>query len=175
MANGLSIAVKIKNALKIKGGVERISAVVKEEFSGFNSEKAKSFIDIISEYPPITRGNMPPPPYWSRGRGRVVNKAGMISVPSEHLTESWQIQEFVAPFRSRTTISNPASYAALVVGDDDHKDSQGYSQTWFHAENGWLTINEVLNAVGLRTGPRNEPAARALKDRIVAKITNVFK
>jgi hypothetical protein len=170
----INIGIRIKDAFGIRGSTEKIQNVVETEFSGYNTEKSRAFINMISEYPPLTRGNFAPPPYWRRGVGRVVNSSGMIDRPSEHLTESWRIDEQVAPWANKTVIGNPASYAALVVGDEDHMDAQGNMQTEYHQVNGWKTINEVLAAVGLRTG-QNPSAAKELLGRVVDKITRIFK
>lgn len=89
-------------------------------------------VDEVTEHvPPLTAGNMPPAPYWERGRG-IIRADGTVGRQSERASEG-----FYVDIRGKeAVVSNIASYAALVYGP---------FQTATHRGTGWKNIEVILN------------------------------
>ena len=82
----------------------------------------------LRNYPPSTAANLPPTPYYIRGRG--TQYASRNAGDSERLGTQWTIQR-----RGYSThIGNRASYAKWVHGDE---------QASWMANIGWRKLKEV--------------------------------
>ena len=82
----------------------------------------------LKKYPPATSANMPPTPYYIRGRGMQYKTYNTNS--SERLGTQW----YVKKAGLGTEIGNRASYARYVVGEE---------QALFMAPKGWRKLYEV--------------------------------
>ncbi|MHA2163810.1 MAG: hypothetical protein ACXABF_15445, partial [Candidatus Thorarchaeota archaeon] len=82
----------------------------------------------LRKYPPATAANRPPTPFYIRGRGTQLKNRNLHN--SERLGTQWYIlqKKFV------TTISNRASYAKWVHGEQ---------QARFMASKGWKKLFET--------------------------------
>ena len=105
-----------------------------------NRRIGKRFASEAAKYPPENDGNRPPYPLWERGVGKI-NASGRISVPSQQMGDNWNVRGIKTPFGGQVTVSNPTTYAPWV--HDDVK------QANFHARNGWRTMREIANAIGV--------------------------
>ena len=82
----------------------------------------------LKKYPPATSANMPPTPYYIRGKGMQYKTYNTNS--SERLGTQW----YVKKAGLGTEIGNRASYARYVVGEQ---------QASFMAPKGWRKLYEV--------------------------------
>lgn len=97
-------------------------------------------VERLSTYPPETKGNQPPAPYWARGKGRV-HANGTINPVSQQYTQSWNVYDRVSEDDVTVVAKTDVTYAPWVVGTKQ--------QTWFHQRNGWANVRVVLQEVGL--------------------------
>lgn len=109
-----------------------------------NKLAMEDFVKAIVTYPPATRGNAPPPPYWIRGVGRVL--AGEIRPKSQHLgggvgfLNSWKRESQQVKFGAFGKITTNVSYAPWVVGTE--------TQSKIHKRNKWQSVADVLRKIG---------------------------
>jgi hypothetical protein len=114
----------------------------------------------LRKYPPATRANQPPPPYYIRGQGmvlrgrfrqvkRVAGSGGIYSSKyqtvgfseihlnnSERLgTKFYSLGQVTGLGSTITRIGNVASYASHVIGDEDQARAMGRI--------GWRKLGEV--------------------------------
>lgn len=145
-------------SLKFAG--RAIEQAVLERLMLTNEEIARDAVERLTAEPPLTPGNFPPAPYWERGEG-MKNAAGETIEPSERYGKSrdrWQYETTTRPGEVLTVASTDIPYAPYV-GDAN-------LQAWFHRENGWLTDQDVVEAML----PIAQREADAVLQRTVAGI-----
>lgn len=103
-------------------------------------DRMNAAVERLSTYPPETKGNQPPPPYWARGKGRV-HANGDINPVSQQYTQSWMITDRTSDNDVTVMAQTDVTYAPWVVGTKQ--------QAWFHGQNGWPTVRGALQQVGL--------------------------
>lgn len=133
-------------------------------------EIGAAFVSVAQKYPPENDGNRPPAPYWQRGVGRI-GVSGKVTQYSENMKGGWAYRTANEGGDPLLTIRNPTTYAPWVHGDRQ--------QAWFHERNGWPTISEIGDEIGVPSLTDagvsveiggNEPRALKLKERITQRI-----
>jgi hypothetical protein len=97
----------------------------------------------LRKYPPATSANQPPVPYYIRGRG-MQTSASRNNNKSERLGTRW----LSVPYsRIGMRISNPASYAPYVHGDDQarHMAKKGWRKLYDVAKGKTKQIGEIYS------------------------------
>lgn len=91
-----------------------IGADLPRYIMGAGKETADNVLGVqgLRKYPPSTRANQPPPPYYIRGRGTQLASRNLGN--SERLGTRWNVKQFG---RLGIEISNPVSYAEWVHGE----------------------------------------------------------
>lgn len=84
----------------------------------------------LRSYPPMTDKNMPPEPYYIRGRGMQYKNR------NDGRSERYGTQFYVISSGYTTTIGNRASYAPYLAGEHD--------QARKMAEKGWRRLVDVV-------------------------------
>jgi hypothetical protein len=118
-----------------------IEQTVLDQLMIVNEKVAKDAVELLTSEPPLTPGNFPPAPYWERNVG-MKNAAGETIELSEKYSRSkdrWQYETSLRPGEVLTVASTDIPYAPYVGNAD--------LQAWFHAENGWLTDDQVVAAM----------------------------
>ena len=128
----------LRNAFDMKAAaaptLERANQLVMEDF-----------VKEIVTYPPMTRGNSPPAPYWKRGVG-LVNRTGGVNPVSQRLgggvgfLRSWKRESQQVKFGAFGKITTNVSYAPWVVGTE--------TQSKIHKRNKWQSVADVLRKIG---------------------------
>lgn len=88
----------------------------------------------VGRYPRRTQANMPPPPYYQRGRGRVT-RSGRLMPTSERLGTQFYKNAWLSGPDAYGLVGQRASYGRYVVGD---------RQPRHMADKGWLTLKRAL-------------------------------
>lgn len=137
----LGIEIDDGGLLKFDPEIEKKEKELLLQLRATNEEIAKRAVDILTTYPPETAGNFPPAPYWERGVG-LINSDGKTVQVSEKYGEArdrWRYQTTFGQTEIKTLASTDIPYAPYV-GDAD-------LQAWFHAANGWMTNEEVVDFI----------------------------
>jgi len=127
--------------LALRFSAPAIERAVLDRLAAANENVARDAVEMLTMEPPLTPGNFPPAPYWERGVG-MKNAAGETVELSEKYGKSrdrWEYETSIRPGEVLTVASTDIPYAPYV-GDSN-------LQAWFHAENGWLTDEEVVAAM----------------------------
>ena len=129
----------LRNAFDMKAAaaptLERANQLVMEDF-----------VKEITTYPPMTRGNSSPAPYWKRGVG-LVRGGGVVDPVSQRLgggvgfLRSWKRESQQVRFGAFGKISTTVSYAPWVVGTE--------TQSAIHRKNKWQSVADVLLKLGM--------------------------
>jgi len=131
-----TIHIEIKGMKELQAALAKFPREVKKYMEQAGREAA---VDVIlkepgvQKYPPETEANLPPTPYYKRGVGMVYK--GGTRETSEKLSTQWT----VSPVDFKTTISNRASYAKWVHGEQ---------QARFMAPKGWRKLFDVAKEKG---------------------------
>lgn len=155
----LDILVDDGGAVKLRADYRGIEQQVLSRLKAANEKIAHDAVEMLTQYPPETQGNFPPPPYWERGEG-MKNAAGETTEKSYKYGESkdrWRYETSVGNGEVVTRASTEVPYAPYV--------SDANLQAWFHAENGWLTDVDVVNEM--------EPIAQREADVVMQTIANI--
>ena len=137
----ISLLLDDGGVVNLRFSAPAIERAVLERLMAANEKIAKDAVEMLTAEPPLTPGNFPPAPYWERGIG-MKNAAGETVELSEKYGRSknrWQYETDIRPGEVLTVASTDIPYAPYV-GDAN-------LQAWFHAENGWLTDEEVVAAM----------------------------
>jgi hypothetical protein len=86
----------------------------------------------LSQYPPLTAANLPPVPYYVRGRGTQVSAAKNL-----HNSERYGTQFYARAERADIIVGNRASYAQYLTDDE--------FQAAAMAAIGWRKLIDVAN------------------------------
>lgn len=95
--------------------------------------------DIVNElgaYPPTSKANNPPPPYYERGVG-YYGRFGKLTKLSQQLGTRWETELRKDPKGITGVIKNTATYSGYVHDQN--------LQPPFHASRGWKTAQKVVD------------------------------
>jgi hypothetical protein len=108
------IIIKVTGLDKLTNSLNRFPQEINRGLEAAGKEVGKEIINTrgLRLYPPATAANMPPTPYYIRGRG-TETKHGNIGNSERYGTQFW-----VEVKDKTTTIGNRASYAKWLAGDD---------------------------------------------------------
>lgn len=142
----LHFNIVIKWLDRIIRGLKKSKTSISDTILLTNEEALRDFTIEITTYPPLTAGNEPPPPYWSRGIGRI-HSDGRVDPVSEQFGGpagnefSWDIISFEDEAGVTSVAQTNVSYAPWVVSTEQ--------QMWFHDRNGWSNIKQTLDFLGI--------------------------
>ena len=117
MANE-SINIEIKGMDKLLAKLDKFPFQIKRNFIAAGREAGHRVIlptEGLQNYPPATRANEPPTPYYIRGKGTQTATKNYFN--SENLGKQWYMRREGLGMR----IYNRASYARYVHGDEQAK------------------------------------------------------
>jgi hypothetical protein len=131
MAKEPRISIEIQ-ADGLKQAIKRVPKEVARAIRGAGRETGNAVLDTrgLRAYPPHTSANVPPAPYYQRGKGTIYAGGGSDN-SSENLGKQWSVN--VKPYG--VIIGNRASYAEYVHGD---------KQPRFHQVRGWRKLTGVV-------------------------------
>jgi hypothetical protein len=132
-----NFSVRIEGMDELQAAFKRFPVEVKKNMQQAGAEAAKTVLLPtvgLQKYPPATSANMPPTPYYLRGRG-TQNKSGNVG-NSERLGTQWYTRPIGA---MGTEIGNRASYAQYVHGEE---------QAQAMGAIGWRQLVEVAKEKG---------------------------
>ena len=126
-----AVSIQVTGIEEIQAAMKKFPAEVKHGMEQAGKEASVVILETtgLQVYPKESSANQPPAPYYERGAGTVY-PSGIVSMTSETLSEHWK----VSANTYKTTISNRASYARWVHGDE---------QASFHKPRGWRKLTEV--------------------------------
>ncbi len=110
-----ALKIEIKGLDKFMKAMDRFPKKVMKNLGAAGKEAADSVIlptEGMQNYPPETAANLPPAPYYVRGRGTQTASGNYGN--SERLGTKWNVTRR----GFQTSISNPASYARWVHGEE---------------------------------------------------------
>jgi hypothetical protein len=110
------ITIKIKGLDKVQKNIDRFGNDLPVFLQGARLEVADEILKTkgLRSYPPATKANFPPTPFYIRGRGTQTSGTRNTG-SSERLGTRWE----VVPYgRIGVKISNPVSYAKYVHGEE---------------------------------------------------------
>ena len=109
------LQIEIVGLDKLMASLEKFPNKVRKTFKGAGEESSKIIIESkgLQDYPSETSANMPPAPYYERGKG-MWTSATRNTYKSEVLGKQW----YVKSSGFQTKIGNRASYARWVHGDE---------------------------------------------------------
>jgi len=130
MNNKTIVEVRGLEALKLK--LARLAQVMPSYLVKASTEVSNELLDNtvgLRKYPPETKANRPPTPYYIRGTGMQYKSHNDLK--SEQLGTRWNVEKYGTGAR----VYNTASYAEYVHGEkQNHK----------LAEYGWRKISDVF-------------------------------
>ena len=109
------VKIEVEGLDKVLAKLHKFPAKIARNFSAAGAEAAKDVIlptEGLQNYPPITEANMPPVPYYIRGRGTQYATRNLGN--SERLGTRWIVERK----GFSTVIGNPVSYARYVHGEE---------------------------------------------------------
>lgn len=111
----MTIKIDVEGEEKLIAAIEKYPREVGRNLGAAGKEAANMILDIegLRRYPPETESNMPPEPYYIRGRGMQYKSKNTMK--SERLGTRWYVRQKVGGYI--TQIGNSASYAKYVHGD----------------------------------------------------------
>lgn len=137
-----TVRIEITGLDVLDRNLTRFRSEIKRYIQKAGKEAGEMLIETegLKKYPPLTDANLPPVPYYIRGRGTETaygNKGN-----SEKLGANFYVQS--AGFWS-TKVGNRVSYARYVVGEE---------QAYFMAPKGWRKLLDVakerINEIGAK-------------------------
>ena len=152
--------------------IAKIDPTIRDEMKREVMKLMKEIGKEATTYPAETRGNRPPPPYWSRGVGRVQSYKDKKPNPkSEKLGdadgrgENFSYEIGGNQFGVSGKMTNTITYAPWVLGDEH--------QAYFHRFHGWRTIGKVILDLGL-TGSGESDRWGEVTGKIFKRIEGLF-
>ena len=127
-----SLKIEVTGLDELNIAMKKFPRRVIKNWSAAGKESAEDIIlptKGLQNYPPATGANLPPTPYYIRSKGTQTASVNLGN--SEKLGTKWNVTRRGL----ETKISNPASYAKWVHGDDDQADAMDSI--------GWRKIFEV--------------------------------
>jgi hypothetical protein len=128
MAN---VKISVEGLDKLIKGLERFPREIARYMSQAGHEAGEDVIlptQGLRKYPPATAANMPPTPYYIRGRGTQLKRGNLGN------SERLGTQFYIKRTGWNTAIGNRASYAKYVIGEQ---------QASFMAPKGWRKLFDV--------------------------------
>lgn len=129
------IKIEVQNLDKLRRALREFPKQSSSYLWGAGQEAAKKIIFPtvgLKKYPPRTSANLPPPPYYIRGRGTQTATRGNLG-NSERLGTQFTIERYR---EDGVKIGNRASYAPFVIGEE---------QARAMASKGWRKLPDVVN------------------------------
>ena len=123
--------IRLKGMDKIIEAFRKAPLEIARSIKGAGEESAAEILDTqgLRLYPPATSANLPPVPYYVRGRGT------QYATKNAHNSERYGSKWTVKTRGTGTTISNTASYAHFLAGS--------YDQSATIARIGWRKLIDV--------------------------------
>ena len=124
------LRIDVKGLDKLLAGFKRFPQEIRNVFEDAGKKSAEMILKErgLRQYPPETKANLPPTPYYVRTKG--TQYKSYLKMTSENLGKKW----YVKPAGLGVKIGNPASYAKWVHGDE---------QANAMAKIGWKKLDEV--------------------------------
>lgn len=124
-------SIEIKGIDKLIANLSRFRAQIKLYLAAAGREASEDIINQkgLRKYPPVGAGNMPPTPYWIRGRGLETKKGNKGN------SERYGTQFYTKSSGYDTKIGNRATYAKWLT--DENK------QAKHMAAIGWRKLIDV--------------------------------
>jgi hypothetical protein len=125
------IQIDIKGADKIVAALNKFPQEIQKNFKAAGQEAATEIImtEGLKVYPSKTAANAPPTPYYIRGTGTQLKSRNMGN------SEDYKAQFYAKHTPGGTIISNRASYAKYLAGEED--------QARVMAKYGWRKLIDV--------------------------------
>jgi len=147
------IRIRVEGLDEVIRNLDTIGPDLPQYMRGAGIEVSNDLLSVrgLQNYPPATEANLPPPPYYIRGRG-MQTSASRNDGRSERLGTRW---ETVPRGQMGVEIRNPASYAEHVHGE---------RQARAMAAIGWRILYEVaLERVDIMTDIYNRWVDKLLR------------
>lgn len=125
------ITVKITNADQVQRALEQAPQTMLAALNQAGREAAERIIldtEGLKRYPPASAANLPPTPYYVRGRGT------QYATGNAYNSERLGTQFYVRSANASTYIGNRTSYAPFVIGP---------AQSRVMARLGWRKLEDV--------------------------------
>lgn len=108
-----NVFVRVEGVEKIRQAINEFPSVVAENIRQAGSQASEEILNTtgLRSYPPETAANLPPTPYYIRGRG--MQYKGYNDESSERYGTKWTTQHT----GYGTVIGNSASYAPRLAGE----------------------------------------------------------
>ena len=121
MTDNQAVKIEVKGLDKIIKAFAKFPREIMKDIKDAGEESADEILNVkgLRNYPELTDANMPPTPYYKRGKG--MQYASRNALDSENLSKKWT----VVSQGYKTTIGNTASYAKWVHGKDDQAKAMG--------------------------------------------------
>ena len=145
MSNDLYI--QVVGLDKVEAAFKRFPQEIEQDIGQAAAEAAKLVIaqEGVSGYPPATEANAPPVPWYERGKGMWVNRAGQLvnKGNSEQYGKAFDVQKV----RMGVTILNKASYGKYLGGEQQarHMARIGWRKVFDVAKEKQAEITEIFN------------------------------
>ena len=145
MSNDLYI--QVVGLDKVEAAFKRFPQEIEQDIGQAAAEAAKLVIaqEGVSNYPPATEANAPPVPWYERGKGMWVNRAGQLvnKGNSEQYGKAFDVQKV----RMGVTILNKASYGKYLGGEQQarHMARIGWRKVFDVAKEKQSEITEIFN------------------------------
>jgi len=111
----MTIHIEIEGLDEVLNNLDTFGRDLPKYMKGAGIEASNEILNEkgLRNYPPATEANLPPPPYYIRGRG-MQTSASRNDGRSERLGTRWEVLSYAL----RTVIRNPVSYAKWVHGTE---------------------------------------------------------
>ena len=110
-----ALEVELKGLDKLNRAMKKFPKTVAKNLGAAGKESAEDIVlstEGLRNYPPETAANKPPTPYYIRGVGTQTQSSNYLN--SERLGTRWNVTRR----GFQTSVSNPASYARYVHGEE---------------------------------------------------------
>jgi len=117
----MTIEIRPEGFDKLERALHQFPDAIDRNMINAGKEAAEEVLETegLRRYPPATAANQPPAPYYQRGSGTIY-ASGRSSGTSENYGKKWNVQAS----RYNTEISNSASYAPYLAGEQQAKHMQ---------------------------------------------------
>jgi hypothetical protein len=109
------INLNVKGMDKVQAGLKQLATAIPQTMKNITQEVGSEVLDTtgLRSYPGLTAANMPPTPYYIRGKGTQYKSGN--SGKSENLGKQWKVDN---PDTFSVRMKNDVSYAPFVNGED---------------------------------------------------------
>jgi len=134
----VTINIDIKGDKELAAKLRQVeSAIRRTAMAGGMQDATKYVATNAAVYPPASKANAPPPPYYIRGKGTQYEKYNRGE--SEQLGDHWERGVSERGDGVQGVVENKTSYAPWV--------HSVVRQRWFHKINNWRNIERIKNDV----------------------------